>query len=118
MSTQFFAKGDRVEVTRTVARVVTFDLGTVVDIPYEDGVRVELDGSKGRALVYDAGDVRSIPDAVDRHITRLLRALGAVTGEEYDAVAATLLLRMGVDADCGVIEHARAIAARVEGLIV
>lgn len=115
MSTQFFAKGDRVEVTRTVARVVTFDLGTVVDIPYEDGVRVELDGSKGRALVYDVNDVRSIPEAVNWHITRLVKALGAVSADEYDDVQGNLRQRLPANDD--LIEHARGVAARVKGLI-
>lgn len=72
--------GQRVEVTRHLMGVTSQDLGTVVDFPDEERVRVRLfSGSEG---VHDRAAVRSIPDAVRSHISALMVALGSVSDDE------------------------------------
>lgn len=89
-----FAQRQRVEVVRRVGGATLLEVGTVVDLPTEDLVRVELDIRPGVATVYDVADVSTIPEAVSRHITRLISALGAVTVDEAPAVEDELHRRL------------------------
>lgn len=116
--------GQRVEVARQLLGVTTFDLGTVVDFPNEDEhVRVLLDvhGSSGHARVFHRGDVYTIPEAVSRHITRLMTALGQVTDAEKVAVDAELHRRLMtgtglIDFARDVADNSTSVAAAVKGL--
>ena len=89
-----FAQRQRVEVVRKVGGTTLLEVGTVVDLPTEDMVRVELDTQPGVGRIYDVADVSSIPEAVSRHITRLIAALGAVSPDEQAAVEDELHRRL------------------------
>lgn len=112
------AVGQRVEVARTAYGVATFDLGTVVDFPNEDThVRVLLDAHADAghpARIFERESVLPMPESVSRHVTRLLKALGAVSDGERAAVDAEL--RDQLMTESGLIDFARNVAARVESV--
>lgn len=123
--TSQLVRGQRVEVARSLAGVTTYDLGTVADFPNEDThVRVKLDvhvDAGHPARVFDRGDVSTIPEAVSRHITRLLSALGSVSNDELDAVAGELHRRLMTHASLidfarDVADRSQSVAAAVRGL--
>ena len=89
-----FAQRQRVEVVRKVGGTTLLEVGTVVNLATEDLVRVELDTQPGVGRIYDVADVSSIPEAVSRHITRLIAALGAVSPDEQAAVEDELHRRL------------------------
>ena len=74
--------GQRVAVTRTVYGSPTLALGTVVDIPSEELVRVRLDNQDSGSNVLDVAAVQSVPDAVRRLVIDLHDLLAEVTPEE------------------------------------
>lgn len=116
-----FAQRQRVEVVRKVGGATLLEVGTVVDLPTEDLVRVELDEQPGVARVYDVADVSAIPEAVSRHITRLISALGAVTDGERAAVEDELHRRLAtrpslIDFARGVSDLAESVDDAVRGL--
>jgi hypothetical protein len=120
------AAGQRVEVARTAYGVATFELATVVDFPNEDShVRVLFDAHVERgtsaARVVDRADVLSIPEAVSRHITRLIAALGSVGVDEAPAVEDELHRRLMthsrlIDFARDVADQSASVAAAVKGL--
>ena len=116
-----FAQRQRVEVVRKVGGATLLEVGTVVDLPTEDMVRVALDAQPGVGRIYDVADVSSIPEAVSRHITRLIAALGAVTLTEAPAVEDELHRRLMthrrlIDFARGVSDLGDDVAAAVRGL--